>query len=398
MPVAKFGVSPNGSAAHNAKALNAAIAKVDPGTIIQFGSDSYALEAGIVRQNRGEFELRGEGYGRTIITYESSWDGHLGTGVAVHIGPTDPVAAAARIGGDARKLIRNVTVRGIAFRDLNAKPFPIDGTTAAPSALETIFVENMLLDGCAFWNVKGNAGATLIGLAQNNTTPITRLTTVQNCVFGGDETGGWNQGDGVNAGGMYELVLRGNVTNGGLQRHFMEAGTAIHVLTVEDNFGDLKGQGIAHIGSFTVCERASIRRNRFSNWGAYASAIAINPDLPELPITNLECEDNILSATPEIWSAAIGIVDGQLSKHAYRRNTFIGCLPFYLAKQPKDGCVIEGNDATRARMTFIATNGEPVELLDVRTNHLAPGARLFDRMSWAKHPLVRGVETNVDGG
>ena len=350
-----------------------------------------------MRQNRGNFELRGDGHDRTVITYESSWDGHLGTGVAVHIGTDDPVAEAARIAGDARKLIRDVTVRGIGFRDLNAKPFRIDGSKPAPSALETLFVENMLLDGCAFWNVKGNAGATLIGLARNNVTPVTRLTTVQNCVFGGDEAGGWNQGDGVNAGGMYELVLRGNATIGGLQRHFMEAGAAIHVLTVEDNVGDLKGQGIAHIGSFTVCERASIRRNRFSNWGAYASAIAINPDLPALPITNFACEDNLLSATPDIWSAAIGIVDGQLSNHVYRRNTFIGCLPFYLAKQPKDGCVIEENDATQARDTFIATNGDPVEPVEVRNNRLGVGAQLFDRVTWVKHRLVRGAETNVLG-
>ena len=398
VPVEKFGISPNASGSHNAKALDAAIAKVDAGTVIRFGSDRYALEAGIVRQNRGDFELRGDGYRRTSISYESSWDGHLGTGVAVHIGPIDPVAEAARIGGDARKLIRNVTVRGIAFRDLNVRPFALDGSKPAPSALETFFVENMLLDACAFWNVKGNAGATLTGLSQNNTTPINRLTTVQNCVFGGDEAGGWNQGDGVNAGGMYELVLRGNVTNGGLQRHFMEAGAAIHVLTVEDNAGDLKGRGIAHIGSFTVCERARIRRNRFANWGAYASSIAINPDLPQLPITNLECDDNIFSATQDIWSAAIGIVDGQLSNHAFRRNTFVGCLPFYLAKQPKDGCVIEENDATDAGSTFIATNGEPVERIEVRNNRLAAGARLFDRATWTKHPLVRGVETNVFRG
>jgi len=398
VPVARLGISPGASGTRNAKALDAAIARVDPGTIIKFGSDTYALEAGIVRQNRGDFELRGDGYERTLITYESSFDGQLGTGVAVHIGPIDPLAEAARIAGDATKLIRNVTVRGIGFHDRNVKPFPIDGSRPAPSALETVFVENLLVDRCAFWNVKGNAGATLIGLAQDNTTPVTRLTTVQHCRFGGDEAGGWNQGDGVNAGGMYELVLRGNVTSGGVQRHFMEAGAAIHVLTVEDNVGDLKGQGIAHIGSFTVCERASIRRNTFSNWGAYASAIAVNPDLPTLPIHNLECEDNILSATPDIWSAAIGVVNGQLSNHAYRRNTFIGCLPFYLAKQPKDGCLIEENDATRARRTFIATNGEPTETVEVRDNHLAVGAQLFDRVSWSRHRLVKGVETNVRGG
>lgn len=417
IPVAKFGISPNASKARNAKALNDAIANVDDGSILTFGSRVYPIDQGVVRGMRGSIELRGAGYGRTVLEYTSITDGTVGVGDCILFGIDQPELIRAGATG----LFQDVTLRGIRFRDLNRTPFTNQGPVHWPAALELIFVENALVDACGFENVKGNSALNVLGLGKTQFESTTQRATVQRCWFGGDHIGGSTQGDGCNIGGYSIVTFRGNTTQGGIGRHFFEGGVGIVDLIIEDNIADLALGGLAHVASCTSSRSFSLRRNHFSNWGGQkgASSFTVLPDAPQydnngnsifvgpdgqpLPINKVWgviCEENTFDAPGSCWAAAITIEGGDLRDHTYRNNIFNCSLPFYLVAEPAEPFEISGNthNPDAPNRSFIALHqvlANPRSPATITSNVIRKNGRLFDSGTWATDARVRGVTTNL---
>jgi len=316
----KLGISATATPAANDKALTNAVNSLDDGSVIRFTTSFYPFDEGVLCL-RGKLSFVGNR--KSLLTYNSQ----SGSGSVIRIGdvsapPSVPIA--------------NVSVQGLMFKDLNPTPLPDRGHN--PAAVDALWVEDFLCEYCSFENVKGNSCLNVLGLMQNNVTPISQRCTIRYCDCNGDV-----QGDGINAQGMYELTLVGNTTDGGLRRHFLECGAGVHLLTVDSNRANMQGKGKCCLASFTVVERGTVTRNQFTDWGAEYSAIEVNPDRPELPVNNLTVSGNELASTYS-GLAAIALNDGALNNHRYVRNTFRCILPFSVDKRPVDPFVIDDND------------------------------------------------------
>lgn len=389
IPAARFGVTPNASGRRNDQLLRAAVASVDEGSVLSFRPETYQLRDGVPIL-RGNIEIRGAGMAATIFEYASSHDGYIGTGTAFTIGSEKPPTAP----------IYAVTLRRFTCRDLRREPLAEFGHN--PSAVDALWVDEFLAEDLGFENVKGNACLTVLGYARDDLTPVSQRVTIQGCECRGTAAGGWIQGDGINVSGVSEVVLRQNRAWGGIRRHFLEGGSAIHVLTAVGNVADMGDMGQSCLASFTVVERGTITGNAFSGWSRNVSAIEINPDLrpgrPLLPVNRLTASFNTFESRHS-GLAAIALNDGDLSDHHYVGNTFRCLLPFSISKVPRTKLEISGNDAywtDHGRVFVTIAAREPTAPVVIGGNHLhGRGARVIDRSDWMHHRLVSGLDTNV---
>jgi hypothetical protein len=413
IPISRFGLTQSANPAKNGRLLHNHLRDIDDGDVVAIGRGAvYGIEDGSVQCMRGDITI--EAGADSWLEYSSEGSNKsFGPGSGLLFGYPDPALCQP----GTHYIAKNITLRGVGIRDVGRRVLNTYEYGHWPSPIEFSFIENGLVEYCRFPNGFGNSGLNILGWSKNQFESWSQRFTVQYNVFGAND-GRKLQGDGVNLGGYSAPIFRGNTSPGGVGRHFIELGTGIVDLLVEDNDGDLTGDGLAHLASWTASRSAIIRRNKLRNWGwrQGASAVAVLPDAPQyniddgssiftgpdgqpLPLNriyNVVCEDNLFSASAsEAWPAAIAIIGGDLRNHIYRRNTFDCMLGFYVVGQPADGFLIEDNKGTAALRSLIATQGDPIQPLSVLRNRIPSGARLFDHPEWATNPLVTGADTTI---
>jgi hypothetical protein len=412
--ISSLGLTQSSSAAKNARLLNSHLAQLDDGDVVAIGRGAkYSIADGVVRCMRGNLTI--EGAAGCVLEYSSEGaDKSVGNGTCLTFGFPDPSLLSAGKTSIAEK----VTLRGVGFHDLSTRVLPVYDVGHWPSPVEFFFIEDGLVEYCRFPNGMGNSGLNILGLSKNQFESYTQRFTVQYNVFGSDASMQL-QGDGVNLGGVSSPVFRGNTCAGGVGRHFIELGTGIVDLLVEDNDGDLQGGGMTHLGSWTASRSALIQRNKFRNWGYKngSSSITILPDAPRyddhgnsifvdengnpLPVNKVwgvRLVANLFEAGPECWPAALTVEGGDLCDHVYSRNTFRCSGAIYLVQQPRAPFQVSDNDVTANALFFLAQQMlSPQSDAFIGRNTLRGQTKLFDvdANTWVSDPRVTGLDTNI---